>query len=169
VVVADVRLTRAALTAAGADPEQLSRQAAAHRPGSSEQALARAAVELPRALPAAELPAAVAALDLPAPTRAVVRALAQALLDELAAPLAAASPQLGLAFDLARIQGLAYYTGPCLQLHVRRDDGLELPIGDGGAQRWLGELLDDRRQRMVTTGMGAEALVRLYAPASAAL
>lgn len=165
VVVADVRLTRAALAAAGADPAQLARQAAAHRPGSSEQALANAAITLPRAVPAAELAGVVAALALP--PRA--QELAQALVDELAAPLAESSPQIGVAFDLARIQALSYYVGPCLQLHVRRGDGFELPIGDGGAQGWLGELLDDRRQRMVTTGMGAEVLIKLYHPSNAGL
>ena len=70
-------------------------------------------------------------------------------------------------FDLARIQGLTYYRGPCLQLHVTRDDGLELPLGDGGALTWFGAMLDDRRERMVTTGIGAELLVKLFAgPAS---
>lgn len=166
VVVADVRLTRAALAAAGADPAALSRQVAAHRPGSSEAALAAAGIGLPRAVPAAELAATCAALALPPQAQAI----AAALVEEIAAPLAAGDAQaapIELAFDLARIQALGYYTGPCLQLHVRRDDGFERPIGDGGAQGWLGQLVDDRRQRMVTTGMGAEVLVKLYHPSQA--
>ena len=165
VVIADVRLTRAALAAVGADAAALSRQAAAHRPGSSEAALAAAGVALPRAVPAAELIATVAAL--PGPVPAAITALAAALTEEIAAPLAASSPQLGIAFDLARIQALSYYVGPCLQLHVRRDDGLELPIGDGGAPGGMGEWLDARRPRMVTTGRGAEVLIRLYPPSQA--
>lgn len=166
VVVADVRLTRAALLAAGADPSALSRQVAAHRPGSSEAALAAAGVGLPRAVAADELTATCAALGL----SPQAQALAATLVEEIAAPLAALDPQrapIGLAFDLARVQALAYYVGPCLQLHVRRDDGLEVPIGDGGAQSWLGQLLDDRRQRMITTGMGGEVLISLYHPSQA--
>lgn len=163
VVFADVRLTRAALLASGADPAALARQAAAHRPGSSERALAAAELSLPRAVPAAELAAACEGLALPAS----IRRLAAALVEELAAPLAARAPHIGVAFDLARIQALAYYRGPCLQLHLRRDDGFEAAIGDGGAQGWLGELLDDQRQRMITTGMGGELAVKLYHPSLA--
>lgn len=158
VVFCDVRLTRAALTTAGADLAALSRLAVAHKPGSSEAALAAAGITLPRAVPAAELAATVAALALPP----AMTALAEALVAELAAPLARTYPEVPVAFDLARIQALSYYSGPCLQLHLRRDDGLELPIGDGGALPWLGELLDDRRQRMVTTGLGAELLAKLF-------
>lgn len=170
VVFADVRLTRAALRHAGADPEALAKQAVVHRPGSSEAALAAAGinrddppasaspgVQLPRATP--DLVGAVAAIGL-APS---AQRLAAALAAELAAPLAASHPDVAVAFDLARIQGLTYYAGPCLQLHVRRDDGLELPLGDGGALGWLGAMLDDRRERMVTTGVGAELLMKLFA------
>jgi Histidyl-tRNA synthetase len=159
VVFCDVRLTRAALATLGADLAALSRAAVAHKPGSSEAALAAAGITLPRAVPAAELVAEVTARALPSP----MLALAEALVAELAAPLAAACPEVGVAFDLARIQALSYYSGPCLQLHVRRDDGLELPLGDGGALPWLGALLDDRRQRMVTTGLGAELVAKLFA------
>lgn len=165
VVFADVRLTRAALTAVGVAPAALARQAVAHRPGSNEDALAAAGVggELPRAVPAGELAATTARLRLPA---SALR-LAAALVEELAAPLAARAPQIAVAFDLARVQALTYYSGPCLQLHLRRDDGFEAALGDGGAQRWLGELLDDRRQRMITTGVGGEMVVKLFHPSLA--
>lgn len=157
VVFADTRLTRAALAARGADADALARRAAAHRPGSSEAALADAGIDLPRAT--ADVAAAAADLALPP----AARRLADALAAELAAPLAASHPHVAVAFDLARIQGLAYYAGPCLQLHVRRADGLELPLGDGGALAWLGAMLDDRRERMVTTGVGAELFTKLFA------
>lgn len=158
VVFADTRLTRAALVARGADPDALARQAAAHKPTSSADALAAAGIDLPRAIPAADLTAAVAALGLPRSARS----LAAALHAELAAPLATSHPDVPVAFDLARIQGLTYYAGPCLQLHVRHSDGRELALGDGGALTWLGSLLDDRRERMVTTGVGAELLAKLF-------
>ncbi|MBZ0234932.1 MAG: hypothetical protein K8M05_21570, partial [Deltaproteobacteria bacterium] len=74
----------------------------------------------------------------------------------------ASHPHVPVAFDLARIQGLGYYAGPCLQLHVRHDDGRDFALGDGGALTWLGALLEDRRERMVTTGVGAELLAKLF-------
>lgn len=158
VVFADVRLTRAALRARGGDPDALSRQAAAHKPTSTADALTAAGIDLPRALPAADLAATVATLGLPRS----MQSLAAALVDELATPLAASHPHVTVAFDLARIQGLSYYAGPCLQLHVRHDDGREFNLGDGGSLAWLGALLDDRRERMVTTGVGAELLAKLF-------
>ncbi|HUQ02913.1 MAG TPA: hypothetical protein VM261_10480 [Kofleriaceae bacterium] len=158
VVFADVRLTRAALLARGGDPDALARQAVVHKPGSTTDALAAANIDLPRAVPAADLAATVAALGLPRSAQS----LAAALVAELAAPLADSHPDVPVAFDLARIQGLTYYAGPCLQLHIRHDDGRDFNLGDGGALAWLGALLDDRRERMVTTGIGAELLAKLF-------
>jgi hypothetical protein len=158
VVFADVRLTRAALVARNANPDALARQAVVHRPTSAADALAAAHIDLPRAVPAAALASTVAALGLPRSAQS----LAAALVDELAAPLARSHPHVPVAFDLARIQGLTYDAGPCLQLHIRHDDGRDFNIGDGGALTWLGALLDDRRERMVTTGIGAELLAKLF-------
>ena len=158
VVFADTRLTRIAITARGGDPDALSRHAVAHKPSSTADALAAAGLDLPRAVPAADLVATVAALALPRSAHT----LAAALVDELARPLAASHPHVPVAVDLARIQGLGYYAGPCLQLHVRHADGRDFALGDGGALTWLGALLSDRRERMVTTGVGAELLAKLF-------
>jgi len=81
---------------------------------------------------------------------------------EVAEPLARARPEVEIVYDLARLQGLGYYAGPFIQLVVRRDDGLELPAGDGGALPWLGALLSNRRERMIATGVGSELLVKLF-------
>lgn len=129
------------------------RAAVAHAGQPLDEVLASiAGIDLPRAVPAADLVAAVAALALPRSARS----LAAALGDELARPLATSHPHVPVAFDLARIQGLGYYAGPCLQLHVRHDDGRDFALGDGGA------LLSDHRERMVTTGVGAELLAKLF-------
>ncbi|HVK73364.1 MAG TPA: hypothetical protein VM734_08570 [Kofleriaceae bacterium] len=156
VVISDVRLVRAALERAGADPVALARQAAAHRPGSTDAALAAAGLDLPRAT--TDLAGDVARLGLPAPAQR----LAAALVDEVAAPLRATHPAVPVAFDLGRLQGLGYYAGPFIQLHVRRDDGLELALGDGGALGWLAAMSSDARERLISTGVGTELLVKLY-------
>jgi hypothetical protein len=156
VVLSDTRVVRAALAGRGLDADALSRRAAAHRPGSTEQILDEVGADLPRA--ATEADAAAAALALPAP----VQALVAATMREVTVPLRASWPAVDVGFDFARLQGLGYYQGPFIQLHLRRDDGLELAMGDGGALPWLGALCSDRRERMVSTGIGAELLIKLF-------
>ncbi|XYI00037.1 hypothetical protein ACMHYB_09880 [Sorangium sp. So ce1128] len=156
VVLSDTSLVRAALAARGLDADALARRAKAHEPGSTEAALREASVDLPRA--AADLVVAARSLGL----GPELLARAERWVAEVAEPLARARPEVEVVHDLARLQGLGYYTGPFIQLHVRRDDGLELPLGDGGAVPWLGALLSNRRERMVATGLGAELLVKLF-------
>ncbi|AUX40197.1 hypothetical protein SOCE26_015960 [Sorangium cellulosum] len=156
VVLSDTHLVRACLGARGLDVDVMARRAKAHEPGSSEAALREAGVDLPR--DAADLVAAVRSLGL-GPD---LVARAERWVAEVAEPLAAARPEVEIVHDLARLQGLGYYAGPFIQLIVRRDDGLALPAGDGGAVPWLGAALSNRRERMIATGVGSELLVKLF-------
>lgn len=96
------------------------------------------------------------------PLRGADAALAAALHDELIAPLRAASPDVVVVADRLRLQGLAYYRGPFVQITVERDDGTIVNLGDGGAVGWLQELLGQKRERFVATGVGIELLARLF-------
>ncbi|WP_437945556.1 hypothetical protein WME98_32230 [Sorangium sp. So ce296] len=156
VVLSDTAVVRACLGARGLDADALAQRAKAHEPGSSEAALREASVDLPRA--AADYVGAARSLGLgPEPVARAERWVA-----EVGEPLARARPEVEIVYDLARLQGLGYYAGPFVQLVVRRDDGLELPVGDGGAVPWLGALLSNRRERMVATGIGTEMVVKLF-------
>ena len=156
VVLADTRVVRAVLEARGADPDALARRAQAHRPGSTEEALAAAGLAPPRAID--DPVPALEALGVPP----AIVAIAAELRDVVGNPLARARPEVPVAYDLGRLQGLLYYDGPFVQLHVRRDDGVELGLGDGGALPWLGALLDDRKERLVVTGVGAELIAKAF-------
>ncbi|AUX20676.1 hypothetical protein SOCEGT47_011490 [Sorangium cellulosum] len=156
VVLSDTSMVRACLGARGLDADAMARRAKAHEPGSQEAALREAGVALPRA--AADLVGTARALGL----GPGLVARAERWVAEVAEPLARARPEVEIVYDLARLQGLGYYAGPFIQLVVRRDDGLELPAGDGGALPWLGALLSDRRERMIATGVGSELLVKLF-------
>ncbi|WP_437782434.1 hypothetical protein [Sorangium sp. So ce1097] len=155
VVLSDTALVRACLRARGLDADAMARRAKAHEPGSTEAALREAAVDLPRA--AADPVGAARSLGL----GPEVVARAERWVAEVAAPLARARPEVEVVHDLARLQGLGYYAGPFVQLVVRRDDGLDLPLGDGGAVPWLGALLSNRRERMIATGLGTEMVVKV--------
>ncbi|WP_437907602.1 hypothetical protein WME95_06780 [Sorangium sp. So ce327] len=156
VVLSDTSLVRASLGARGVDADAMARRAKAHEPGSTEAALREAGVDLPRR--AADLVGAARSLGL----GPELLARAERWVAEVSEPLTRARPEVEVAYDLARLQGLGYYAGPFIQLVVRRDDGLELPLGDGGALPWLGALLSNRRERMVATGIGSEILVKLF-------
>lgn len=156
VVLSDTRLVRASLRASGIDPEGVSRLASSTRPEAADDLLRSAAKPIARA--ALEPLEAARALGLG--KRELE--LASALSREIAEPLRARRPDVDVSFDLGRLQGLAYYEGPFIKIMLRRDDGLELNAGDGGATNWLRKLCSDNRERLVTTGVGAELVVKVF-------
>ncbi len=156
VVLSDTRLVRACFAARGLDAAALGRGARAHRPEAGESLIAASGVELPRSV---EDPvAAVMALGL----GDTERGWARTLVDFLATPLRARHPSLDVRFDLARLEGIHYYEGATIRFFIRRPDGFEVAIGDGGALPWTRELLSDRRERWVTSAAGAELVVKLF-------
>lgn len=78
------------------------------------------------------------------------------------APLAAEFPTVQLQLDLGRLEGLGYYAGPCLRICARDPSGLSLPLVDGGFTRWTQELLGDRRERFLITGIGSDLACARY-------
>jgi hypothetical protein len=84
----------------------------------------------------------------------------RATYDDLAARL----PDIPMTFDDTRTQGRAYYANVLLTIAVRAPDGAEVLIGDGGLVDWTGRALSDARERLVTSGLGAEALVKRLLP-----
>jgi hypothetical protein len=81
---------------------------------------------------------------------------------EVLAPLAASYPEARLRFDLTRLAGLGYYAGPCLRIDARAPDGRRYNVGDGGFLCWTGELLSDRRERLLSTGIGVDLVSALF-------
>ena len=53
----------------------------------------------------------------------------------------------------------AYYSGLRFAVDVRHDEGW-LPVADGGFVDWCGRLLADRRERLLTSGIGIDMLAR---------
>ncbi len=156
VVLSDTRLVRACFGARGVDAAELGRGARAHRPEAGESLIAASGVELPRAVD--DPVAAVTALGL----GDAERGWARTLVDSIAAPLRTRHPSLDVRFDLARLEGINYYQGATIRFFIRRLDGFEVAIGDGGALAWTRELLSDRRERWVTSAAGTELVVKLF-------
>ena len=138
--LSDTRVTAEQLAKAGIVPETARGAVRAHDFGGSEEWLARHGATLRRGRGLALGPRA----DL--------------LEREILAPIAHAFPDVRVAFDPGRLEGLGYYDGPCLKVSARVGDR-SWPIADGGVLDWTAKLLGDDKEVFVTSGMGLERLV----------
>ena len=65
------------------------------------------------------------------------------------------APGVLASIDHDRTSGNGYYQHLCFKISVRFDDDL-LEIGDGGSTDWTAQLLDDRKERLVISGLGLD-------------
>ena len=94
----------------------------------------------------------VGAAGLPPP---VARRLERIAADVIA-PLAASYPWAQLRLDLTRLEGIGYYEGPCLRIEARPPGERSFSLVDGGFLGWTAALLSDRRERLLSTGIGTD-------------
>ena len=76
------------------------------------------------------------------------------------APLRGQFPDARLGFRVGRLAGIGYYNGLLLNIDAERD-GRRLSVADGGSTDWTQRLLSDRAERLFTSGIGLERLIRL--------
>jgi len=136
VEISDVSITEKLLGGAGVSLEQVRESVRAHIPGSSERFFSERGITL------------AAAPGNPA----------QGLADALAAEY----PEAVFRFNHARLEGLGYYTGLCLRISPIAPDGVRYPIADGGFTGWTARLLQDKKERLLTSGIGSEFVCRRY-------
>lgn len=159
VEITDPEITKTLLDARGIPREELRESIRAHRLGESERFLADRGITLPHAIgdPAGELQDVAVQHKL---ERRVDRlALLKAdVLDVLQGEF----PEAQFRFNLARLEGLGYYTGLCLRISPEAPDGVRYPIVDGGFTDWTARLLQNRKERLLTTGIGSEFACTRY-------
>ena len=63
-----------------------------------------------------------------------------------------------------RIQAKGYYYPFCFWIFVSGSNGVEHNICDGGFTDWTQQLLSNRKERLMISGMGSERMCYLYAP-----
>jgi hypothetical protein len=76
-------------------------------------------------------------------------------------PLARRFPDVELGPDPDPRSGRGYYVGVRFQIYVS-DGSIDAHLADGGFTRWTQALLSDRKERLLTSGIGAERLYRLF-------
>ena len=152
VEISDVSLSEALLNAAGVNREEVRQMVRAHIPGGSERFLAQRGIHLPSAVlsPKDELPASLPQQRL------------QQIKEQLFDTFQSEFPEAEFRFNLARLEGLGYYTGLCLRISPEAPDGVRYPIADGGFTDWTARLLADQKERLLTSGLGSEFVCRKY-------
>ena len=119
----------------GVSRDEVRESVRAHRPGSSERFLAKRGIILPTDIAGQEH-----------------------IFDRLREEF----PEAQFRFNLDRLEGLGYYTGLCLRISPAAADGVRYPIADGGFTDWMARLLQDKKERLLTSGIGSEFVCRRY-------
>jgi hypothetical protein len=68
------------------------------------------------------------------------------------------------AVDLSPVCPLGPIHILCLRISPATHDGLRYPVTDGGFTDWTARLLQDKKERFLTTGIGSEFVCRRYGP-----
>ncbi len=152
VEISDAGVVQDLLSSAGVDPEGVRAVIRAHKPGESEPFLAERGIKLPDAVedPAKEL----AGVDAHHRLARVKMHIFDALAPEF--------PEARFRFNLARLEGIGYYRGLCLRISPLAPDGNRYPVVDGGFTDWTARLLQDRKERLLATGIGSDFACSRY-------
>ena len=57
--------------------------------------------------------------------------------------------------------GLGYYVGSCFHIYSKEHD-YYVPLCDGGVPDWNKQLLQDKKETSVVSGIGSELVLNLY-------
>jgi hypothetical protein len=82
-----------------------------------------------------------------------------ALREHVLAPLERDHPDVTVALDPDRESGRGYYVGTCFKLYTGTEDGTDHEIADGGFTTWTQQLLSNKKERLLISGLGTERLV----------
>jgi hypothetical protein len=84
------------------------------------------------------------------------------LAEQVIAPVAAQFPRARLEFDPHPTTTPGYYQWVRFQIYARDMQGTEYMIGDGGFTDWTLQLLSDRHERLLTSGIATERIATLF-------
>ncbi|HET7076634.1 MAG TPA: hypothetical protein VFM49_04220 [Chloroflexia bacterium] len=81
---------------------------------------------------------------------------------QVIAPVVAQFPRARLEFDPHPTTTPGYYQWVRFQIYARDMQGTEYMIGDGGFTDWTLQLLSDRHERLLTSGIATERIATLF-------
>jgi hypothetical protein len=71
-------------------------------------------------------------------------------------------PETEFKLNVDRLEGLGYYAGLCLRISPEAPDGARYPVIDGGFTDWTARMMSDRKERLLTSGIGTEFVCRKF-------
>lgn len=80
--------------------------------------------------------------------------------------LAAAAPEVSFEIDSERTSGRGYYETAAFQIFAKDRKGDEYFLVDGGFTNWTQQLLGNRKERFLISGMGSERVCSLFSAES---
>ncbi len=76
--------------------------------------------------------------------------------------LSARHPNIRVQLDQGRQSGRGYYTDTCFTIRAVNPAGDDLLLVDGGFTTWTQQLLSNRKERLMTSGLGSERLCACF-------
>ena len=73
-------------------------------------------------------------------------------------------PDVQFALDPERTAGRGYYNGPAFHLHATDQNGDSHFLADGGCTTWTQQLLSDKKERLMISGIGSERICAVFGP-----
>ncbi len=70
-------------------------------------------------------------------------------------------PDVNFYIEMDRKGGLGYYTGSCFHIYSE-ENGVFIPLCDGGVPDWNSKILRDNKETSVVSGIGSELILNLY-------
>lgn len=84
--------------------------------------------------------------------------------EDVCEPLRRKFPDVKFGFNMHRLTGLGYYQGPCFHIKLKNSAGQTFMLADGGFANWTQQLLNDDKERLMTSAIGIELLCRMFRP-----
>ncbi len=85
-----------------------------------------------------------------------------AIEQDVVRPLQADFPEVEIAPFPERAAGVNYYRGTAFQIHARDGKGEDHFLVDGGFVDWTQQLLNDKKERLMSSGIGTERLCAVF-------
>lgn len=70
-------------------------------------------------------------------------------------------PNVNFYIEMDRKGGLGYYTGSCFHIYSEQN-GIYVPLCDGGVPDWNSKILRDKKETSMVSGVGSELILNLY-------
>jgi hypothetical protein len=85
-----------------------------------------------------------------------------ALQERVIVPLAAQFPNIPVEFYSDRATGRDYYDAVCFYIYIKDETGAEHVLADGGFTSWTQQLLNNKKERLLISGIGTERVCSLF-------